>query len=115
MSAPQAAHQPAPSGRVTVAVGRLWAGGVATACVAALVAGVGVLLFRYVFDVELVGTALLLPITDSLALNYAATAFLPSTAGGAFPTQVTPSRGPGSISSLVAPMRQMQFGLKLLF
>ena len=44
-----------------------------------------------------------------------ATAFLPSTAGGAFPTQVTPSRGPGSISSLVAPMRQMQFGLKLLF
>ncbi len=45
----------------------------------------------------------------------AATAFLPSTAGGAFPTQVTPSRGPGSISSLVAPMRQMQFGLKLLF
>jgi hypothetical protein len=45
----------------------------------------------------------------------AATAFLPSTAGGAFPTQITPSRGPGSISSLVAPMRQMQFGLKLLF
>ncbi len=45
----------------------------------------------------------------------AATAFLPSTAGGAFPTQVTASRGPGSISSLVAPMRQMQFGLKLLF
>lgn len=44
-----------------------------------------------------------------------ATAFLPTTAGGAFPTQVTPSRGPGSISSLVAPMRQMQFGLKLLF
>jgi hypothetical protein len=45
----------------------------------------------------------------------AATGFLPSTAGGAFPTQVTASRGPGSISSLVAPMRQMQFGLKLLF
>lgn len=45
----------------------------------------------------------------------AAVAFLPSAAGGAFPTQVTPSRGPGSISSLVAPMRQMQFGLKLLF
>jgi hypothetical protein len=44
-----------------------------------------------------------------------ATAFLPSAAGGAFPTQVTPSRGPGAISSLVAPMRQMQFGLKLLF
>jgi hypothetical protein len=45
----------------------------------------------------------------------ASTAFLPAAAGGAFPTQVTPSRGPGSISSLVAPMRQMQFGLKLLF
>ena len=42
-------------------------------------------------------------------------AFLPSAAGGAFPTQVTPSRGPGSISTLVAPMRQMQFGLKVLF
>ena len=48
----------------------------ATACVAALVAAVGVLFFSYVFDVELVGTALLLPITDSLALNYAVTAFL---------------------------------------
>lgn len=45
----------------------------------------------------------------------AATAFLPTTAGGAFPTQVTASRGPGSISNIVAPMRQMQFGLKLLF
>ena len=75
MSAPQA-QQPAPGGRVTVAAGRLWAGGAATACVAALVAGVGVLFFSYVFDVELVGTALLLPITDSLALNYAVTAFL---------------------------------------
>ncbi len=41
--------------------------------------------------------------------------FLPTAANGAFPTQVTPSRGPGSISSLAAPMRQMQFGLKLLF
>ncbi|MBI1761198.1 MAG: TonB-dependent receptor [Acidobacteria bacterium] len=45
----------------------------------------------------------------------AATAFLPTATGGAFPTQVTASRGPGSISSIVAPMRQMQFGLKLLF
>ena len=48
------------------------------------------------------------------ALN-GATAFLPSTANGAFPTQITASRGPGAITSLVAPMRQMQFGLKLLF
>ena len=60
MSAPQA-QQPAPGGRVTVVAGRLWAGGAATACVAALVAAVGVLFFSYVFDVELVGTALLLP------------------------------------------------------
>jgi hypothetical protein len=75
MSAPQA-QPPAPAGRVTVAAGPLWAGGVATACVAALVAGVGVLFFNYVFDVDLVGTALLLPISDSLALNYAVTAFL---------------------------------------
>ena len=41
--------------------------------------------------------------------------FLPTAAGGAFPTQITVSRGPGAITSLVAPMRQMQFGLKLLF
>ena len=75
MSAPQV-QPPAPAGRVTVAAGPLWAGGVATACVAALVAGVGVLFFNYVFEVDLVGTALLLPITDSLALNYAITAFL---------------------------------------
>ena len=52
--------------------------------------------------------------TPNAGLN-AATAFLPTTAGGAFPTQVTPSRGPGSISGIVAPMRQMQFGLKLVF
>jgi hypothetical protein len=48
-------------------------------------------------------------------LGTAPAQFLPTAAGGAFPTQVTASRGPGSISSLVSPMRQMQFGLKLLF
>jgi hypothetical protein len=52
--------------------------------------------------------------TPVAGLN-AAPAFLPTTAGGAFPTQVTPSRGPGAITSIIAPMRQMQFGLKLLF
>ena len=52
--------------------------------------------------------------TPNAGLN-AATAFLPTTAGGAFPTQVTPSRGPGSIANTVSPMRQMQFGLKLIF
>jgi carboxypeptidase family protein/TonB-dependent receptor-like protein len=45
----------------------------------------------------------------------AAPAFLPTTAGGAFPTQFTSSTGPGTITSVVAPMRQMQFGLKLIF
>ena len=63
-------------GRTEVAAGRLWAGGVATACVAALVAAVGVLLFSSVLDIRLVRLPLLLPITDSLALNYAATAFV---------------------------------------
>ncbi len=52
--------------------------------------------------------------TPVAGLN-AAPAFLPATAGAAFPTQITPSRGPGSITSIIAPMRQMQFGLKLLF
>jgi hypothetical protein len=49
---------------------------VATACVAALVAAVGVLLFSSVLDIKIVRLPLLLPITDSLALNYAATAFV---------------------------------------
>jgi len=41
--------------------------------------------------------------------------FLPTTAGGTFPTQAGQATGPGAITSLAAPMRQMQFGLKLLF
>jgi hypothetical protein len=61
-------------GRVAVAASRLWAGGVATAFVAALVAAV--LLFSSVMDIRLVRLPVLLPITDSLALNYAATAFV---------------------------------------
>jgi Carboxypeptidase regulatory-like domain/TonB dependent receptor-like, beta-barrel len=40
---------------------------------------------------------------------------LPTAAGGAFLTQFTSSTGPGTITSIVAPMRQMQFGLKFLF
>src|SRR5215203_707908 len=63
-------------GRVAVAASRLWAGGVATAFVAALVAAVGVLLFSSVMNIKLVRLPVLLPITDSLALNYAATAFV---------------------------------------
>ena len=45
----------------------------------------------------------------------ASTAFLPSTPGGAFPTQAGRVQGPGALTSLAAPMRQIQFGLKFLF
>ena len=55
---------------------RLWAGGAATACVAALVALIGVLLFSSVLDVRLVQHPLLLTFTGSLAVNYAVTAFV---------------------------------------
>jgi hypothetical protein len=61
---------------VTILAGRLWAGGAATACVAALVAAVGVLLFDAVLDVKLVQPPLLLTPTGSLAFNYALTAFV---------------------------------------
>jgi Carboxypeptidase regulatory-like domain len=44
----------------------------------------------------------------------ASTQFLPSTDGGAFPSQIR-ARGPGQITGLAAPMRQIQFGLKFLF
>ena len=62
--------------RVVVAAGRLWAGGVATACVAALVAAVCVLLFGSVLSITLIRPPLLVPLTDSLALNYMVTAFV---------------------------------------
>ncbi len=66
----------AASGRgVVIAAGRLWAGGIAAGCVAALVAAVGVLLCSSVLDVALVPT-LVVSVTDSLALNYAITAFV---------------------------------------
>jgi len=68
---------PNPSGRqVVVAAGTLWGGGVATAIVAALIAAVGVLICHGVLDIKMVESPLLLPIGDSYALNYAATAFV---------------------------------------
>ena len=75
MSAPV---NPDPTGRrrVVVAAGRLWGGGLATACVAALIAAVGVLICDQVLGLELVRPAPLLPIGDSVALSYAATAFV---------------------------------------
>jgi len=63
-------------GRVVVAVGRLWGGGVATAFVAGLIAAVGVLICGEVLGLEPVEPEYLLPIVDSFALKYAATAFV---------------------------------------
>jgi hypothetical protein len=65
-----------PSGRTVIDSRRLWAGGAATAGVAALVAAIGVLLCSSVFDIKLVQPPLLLTITNSLAVNYAVTAFV---------------------------------------
>jgi hypothetical protein len=56
-----------------VDTGRLWAGGAATAVVAALVALVGVLIGDAVLNLEMVEPPLL-PIGDSFALRYALTA-----------------------------------------
>jgi hypothetical protein len=63
-------------GQVLVNAGRLWGGGLATACVAALVALVGVLVFGVVIDVSLVRPALLLDVASTFAADYALTAFL---------------------------------------
>jgi Family of unknown function (DUF6069) len=62
-----------PPVRPTVDAGRLWAGGAATAVVAALVALVGVLIGNAVLDVKMVAPPLL-PIGDSFAVRYALTA-----------------------------------------
>jgi hypothetical protein len=59
----------------TLDAGRLWAGGAATAVVAALIALVGVLIGEGLFDVEMVHPPLL-PIGDSFWLQYACTAAL---------------------------------------
>jgi hypothetical protein len=62
-----------PANRPSVDGGRLWAGGVATALVAALVALVGVLVSQNVFDVVMVRPPLI-PIGTSFAVRYAITA-----------------------------------------
>jgi len=64
---------PARSGQAQVDAGRLWAGGAATAVVAALVAFVGVLIGREVFDLPMVEPPLL-PLGESLEMRYAVTA-----------------------------------------
>src|SRR5688572_4729446 len=66
----------APRPRVVIDAARLWGGGLATACVAALVAVAGVMICQYVLDISLVRPALLLDVADSFRLDYALTAFL---------------------------------------
>jgi hypothetical protein len=75
MTYPGAAGRP-PKTHVSVDAQRLWGGGVATACVAALVAAVGVLIARDVLDIELVRPALLLEWADAFLADYALTAGL---------------------------------------
>ena len=75
MSGSNVSNQP-PQTRVTVDAGRLWGGGVATACVAALLAVAGVLICQDVLDIRLVRPALLLDLAHSFAVDYAVTAFL---------------------------------------
>ena len=59
--------------RPQVDAGRLWAGGLATAVVAGLVALVGVLLAQGALDIAMVGPPLI-PVPGSFALRYAVTA-----------------------------------------
>jgi hypothetical protein len=62
--------------RLTIDAGRLWAGGVATAIVAGLVAVVGVVIVEGILDVDMVSPRFLLDASDTFALNYALTAAL---------------------------------------
>src|SRR6478736_5527732 len=66
------AHRP----RVAIDAARLWGGGLATACVAALVAVAGVMICQYVLDISLVRPALVLDLAGSFRLDYALKAFV---------------------------------------
>jgi hypothetical protein len=90
---------PAPRPRVTIDAGRLWAGGAATALVAALVAVVGEAIASNVLDVRLVRPAVLLPVSDNRMINYAVTAFLLALA----------ATGLAHLLSLAAPRPQVFF------
>ena len=61
-------------GNVVLDWRRLWAGGLATAGVAALIAWLGTLIFRALLDVEVADSAAALGVTDTFAWNYALTA-----------------------------------------
>ena len=67
MTYPGAAGQP-PKTHVSVDAQRLWGGGFATACVAALVAAVGVLICRDVLNLDMVRPALLVDYALTAAL-----------------------------------------------
>ena len=64
-----------PRGEPTVDAGRLWAGGAATAVVAALIALVGVLIGEGLFDIAMVHPPLV-PVGNSFWVQYACTAAL---------------------------------------
>jgi Family of unknown function (DUF6069) len=66
---------PAAAAPPAVDAGRLWAGGAATAVVAALVALVGVLIGEGLLDVDMVEPPLV-PVGESLGVRYAVTAAL---------------------------------------
>jgi hypothetical protein len=70
MTTPRAGQDPATS---HLDAGRLWAGGVATALVAALIAVVGVLIGRDALDLAMVEPPLL-PVGDNFPVRYAVTA-----------------------------------------
>ena len=53
---------------------RLWAGGLATAAVAALIAWLGTLVCRALLDVEVAESAATVHVTDTFVVNYALTA-----------------------------------------
>lgn len=67
---------PAASNRVYINASRLWAGGVATACVAALVAYVGVLVCRDLLKVAMTRPPMLFDLGWGFSGDYAATAFV---------------------------------------
>ena len=97
------AAQPSPPAqrpRVSIDAGRLWAGGAATALVAALIAVVGEAIASNVLDVRLVRPVVLLPISESRMLNYAVTAFLFALA----------ATGLAHLLSLAAPRPRVFFG-----
>jgi hypothetical protein len=62
-----------PTGRRAVDAGPLWAGGVATAVVAGLVALVGVLVMEGMLDIAMVRPPLI-PVGDSFVVRYTVTA-----------------------------------------